>query len=45
MQNNRMLNDSKLIDSLKGVFRLTIDVNKQIENAKKNMEKLLERLG
>jgi len=40
-----MLNDVKLIDSLKGVFRLTVDVKKQIEGTRKNMESLLKRLS
>jgi hypothetical protein len=40
-----MLNDVKLVDSLKGVFRLTVDVKKQIDGARKNMESLLKRLS
>ncbi len=40
-----MLNDVKLVDSLKGVFRLTADVKKQIECAQKNIESLLKRLS
>ena len=40
-----MLNDPKLVDSLKGVFRLTVDVKKQIENAQRNMENLLKKLS
>jgi len=40
-----MLNDVKLIDSLKGVFRLTVDVKKQIEGTRKNMESLLKRIS
>jgi hypothetical protein len=40
-----MMNDVKLIDSLKGVFRLTADVKKQIECAQKNIESLLKRLS
>lgn len=40
-----MLNDVKLIDSLKGVFRLTVDVKKQIEVTRKNIGSLLKRLS
>jgi hypothetical protein len=40
-----MMNDVKLIDSLKGVFRLTADVKKQIECAQKNIGSLLKRLS
>lgn len=40
-----MLNDVKLVDSLKGVFRLTVDVKKQIEGARRSMESLLRRLS
>ena len=40
-----MLNDVKLIDSLKGVFRLTVDVKKQIEGTRKNIESLLKKLS
>ena len=39
-----MLNDVKLIDSLKGVFRLTVDVKKQIEGTRKSIESLRKRL-
>jgi hypothetical protein len=39
-----MLNDVKLIDSLKGVFRLTVDVKKQIEDTQKNIESLWKGL-
>ena len=39
-----MLNDARLVDSLKGVFRLTTDVKKQIEDTQKKMKSLLERL-
>jgi hypothetical protein len=39
-----MLNDPRLVDSLKGVFTLTIDVKKQIEDTQKKMENLLENL-
>lgn len=39
-----MLNDPRLVDSLKGVFTLTIDVKEQIEDAKKKMTRLLEKL-
>lgn len=34
------LEDPKLVDSLKGVFALSIDVKKQIENTRKKMETL-----
>jgi len=40
-----MLNDVKLVDSLKGVFTLSIDVRKQIEETRRNMERLLKRLS
>jgi hypothetical protein len=40
-----MLNDEKLVDSLKGVFTLTIDVRKQIVNARKKMENLSKELS
>ena len=39
-----MLKDVKLVNSLKGVFRLTADVRKQIEDTRKNMENLLKKL-
>lgn len=39
-----MLNDVKLVDSLKGVFTLNVDVRKQIEDTRKNMENLLKKL-
>jgi hypothetical protein len=40
-----MLNDEKLIDSLKGVFALTIDVRKQIVGIRKKMENLSKDLS
>jgi hypothetical protein len=40
-----MLNDKKLVDSLKGLFTLTVDVRKQIENTQKNIKSLLKRLS
>jgi len=39
-----MLNDPRLVDSLKGVFTLTIDVKEQIEDTRKKMTLLLEKL-
>jgi len=39
-----MLNDEKLVDSLKGVFTLTIDVRKQIVGVRKKMENLSKEL-
>lgn len=36
------LKDPRLVDSLKGVFTLSIDVTRQIEDTKKNMETILE---
>jgi hypothetical protein len=39
-----ILNDEKLIDSLKGVFTLTIDVRKQIVGIRKKMENLSKDL-
>lgn len=42
---NEMLSDEKLVDSLKGVFTLTVDVRKQIEGTRKNIESLLKRLS
>lgn len=41
----QMLNDEKLVDSLKGVFTLTIDVRKQIVDTRKKMEKLSKELS
>lgn len=38
------LNDKNLVDSLKGVFTLSADVKKQIENARKDVEAILGRL-
>ncbi len=40
-----MLNDEKLVDSLKGVFTLTIDVRKQIVVVRKKMENLSKALS
>ena len=40
-----MLNDERLVDSLKGVFTLTIDVRKQIVGVRKKMENLSKRLS
>lgn len=38
------LKDPKLVDSLKGVFALSIDVKKQIENTRKKMETMLKAI-
>jgi len=38
------LNDKNLVDSLKGVFTLTIDVRKQIEGARKEIESILKSI-
>ena len=38
------LRDKKLVDSLKGVFTLTVDVERQIEGAKKLIDSILENL-
>lgn len=38
------LNDKNLIDSLKGVFTLTVDVRKQIEDARKDIETILKSI-
>lgn len=38
------LDDEDLVDSLKGVFTLTIDVRRQVENAKKFIESIMENL-
>jgi len=38
------LNDKNLIDSLKGVFTLTVDVRKQIEDARKDIESILKSI-
>ena len=40
-----MLNDEKLVDSLKGVFTLTIDVRKQIVGVRKKMVNLSKDLS
>jgi hypothetical protein len=39
------LNDKNLVDSLKGVFTLTADVKKQIENARKDVKAILRKLS
>jgi hypothetical protein len=39
-----MLNDERLVDSLKGVFTLTIDVRKQIIDVRKKIENLSKEL-
>jgi len=39
-----VLKDENLVDSLKGVFTLSIDVKKQIENTQNDMETLLKKL-
>lgn len=36
--------DKNLVDSLKGVFTLTVDVNKQIENTRKDLEEILRKM-
>jgi hypothetical protein len=36
------LEDKNLVDSLKGVFTLTTDVEKQIKSARKDMEAILK---
>ena len=38
------LSDENLVDSLKGVFTLSVDVTKQIEDSKKDMKFLLKKL-
>ncbi|MGB9693315.1 MAG: hypothetical protein ACPLYF_00560 [Fervidobacterium sp.] len=38
------LNDKNLVDSLKGVFTLTVDVRKQIEGARKEIESILKSI-
>ena len=38
------LEDRNLVDSLKGVFTLSIDVKKQIENTRKDIEAILRKL-
>lgn len=38
------LKDENLVNSLKGVFTLSVDVKKQIENTRKDMERLLKKL-
>ena len=40
-----MLKDEKLVDSLKGVFTLTIDVRKQIVDVQKKMQNLSKDLS
>ncbi|MGQ9552086.1 MAG: hypothetical protein ACUVUE_06640 [Candidatus Bathycorpusculaceae bacterium] len=39
------LNDENLVDSLKGVFTLTVDVRKQIEGARKEIESILKSIN
>jgi len=39
-----VLKDENLVDSLKGVFTLSIDVKKQIKNTQKDMKTLLKKL-
>ena len=39
-----MLNDDKLVDSIKGVFTLTADVRKQIVEVRKKVENLAKKL-
>jgi hypothetical protein len=39
------LGDKNLVDSLKGVFTLTADVKKQIENARKDVEAISRKLN
>jgi hypothetical protein len=38
------LEDKNLVDSLKGVFTLTEDVKRQIENTRKDMDNILKRM-
>lgn len=38
------LRDPRLVDSLKGVFTLSVDVKRQIENARRDMETMLRTL-
>ena len=38
------LEDKNLVDSLKGVFTLTVDVKKQIQNIRKDVEVILREL-
>jgi hypothetical protein len=38
------LEDEKLVDSLKGVFTLTVDVERQIQNTKKFIDAILKVL-
>jgi len=40
----KALRDKNLVDSLKGVFTISVDVNKQIESAKKDLEKILRKI-
>jgi len=39
------LEDKNLVDSLKGVFTLTVDVRKQIENTQKDAQRILKSLS
>jgi hypothetical protein len=41
---NAALEDKNLVDSLKGVFTLNVDVNKQIESARKDVEAISRRI-
>jgi hypothetical protein len=40
-----MLEDRNLVDSLKGVFTLSIDMKKQIKETRKDMEEILRKLS
>jgi len=40
----KVLGDKNLVDSLKGVFILSVDVNKQIENTRKDLEEIFRKL-
>lgn len=40
----RALEDKRLVDSLKGVFALSVDVEKQIENVRKDMKEILRKI-
>lgn len=39
-----MLKDEKLVNSLKGVFSISFDVNKQIENSKEKLEEIFHKI-
>lgn len=43
-QDTRSMNDKNLVDSLKGVFTLTADVRKQIENTRNDIESVLKSM-